>query len=92
MKPSQPSATPPADPQADLQAASLRSQLLQELARLRDAGEDITRRGLSAQLAQKFGCSRALVIGARRTVLQQRDVRAWEDLRQCFAAPIQDGG
>lgn len=69
---------------------SIRSRLLAELARRRDRGEDISSRQLSGVLAREYGCSRALVIGARRTILESQHARAYDELRShfgCGAAP-----
>jgi hypothetical protein len=71
-------------PTAEAPRPSIRSLLLKELTRLRDEGEDITSRKLSAVLARKYGCSRALVIGARRTVLEDTHSSAFDELRSHF--------
>lgn len=66
-------------------APSIRSLLLKDLARRLDQGEDISSRKLSSVLAKQYGCSRALVIGARRTVLDSGHSRAFDELRMHFA-------
>lgn len=68
---------------------STRSLLLKELTRLRDEGEDISSRKLSAVLARQYGCSRALVIGARRTVLEDTHSSAFDELRAHFNFRVQ---
>jgi hypothetical protein len=77
----------PAAPESTATGAprpSTRSLLLKELTRMRDEGVDITSRKISAVLARQYGCSRALVIGARRTVLEDGHSSAFDELRSHF--------
>ena len=66
------------------QPTSIRSRLLAELARRQACGEDISSRQLSGELAREYGCSRALVIGARRTILDLQHSRAFDELHSHF--------
>lgn len=76
--------TAPERPDTGESRPSTRSLLLKELTRLRDEGVDITSRKISAVLARQYGCSRALVIGARRTVLESGHSEAFDELRAHF--------
>jgi hypothetical protein len=85
--------TPPTAGTDRSNPVSIRSRLLAELARRQARGEDISSRALSGVLAREYGCSRALVIGARRTILESQHARAFDDLRLAFGCgPAHEAG